>query len=153
MKRILFAVDLSEPADVTARVASLADALEAELLVAHVSRDISTAAIESVDPMTGMGGFSYTHYDPELDERFFEAEGEAFDTFLRERFSIPVAAKLLRGHPADAILEAADGFDADLIVLGKRHHSALERLLVGSVASEVVERCGCPTLLVPVPEA
>ena len=42
-------------------------------------------------------------------------------------------------------------FGADLIVVGARGHSAVERLLVGSVSSEVVDQAHCPVLVVRTP--
>ncbi len=52
------------------------------------------------------------------------------------------------GRPASEIVIEADRFGADLIVVGARGHSAVERLLVGSVSSEVVDQAHCPVLVV-----
>jgi nucleotide-binding universal stress UspA family protein len=55
---------------------------------------------------------------------------------------------------APAILEYADEQDIDLIVMGTHGRRGVRRLLVGSVAAEVVRRARCPVLITgpePVP--
>jgi nucleotide-binding universal stress UspA family protein len=152
MNRILFAVDLTEPPAVTRQVEDVVRGMGAQLLVVHVCPSADAATFTTMDPMTGMGGFSFEAYDPQVEARVFESEGEAFEQFLKERFCCPLEASLLRGDAAEAVLEAADQLNADLVILGKRRHSRLEKLLIGSVAGEIVERCPKPTLLVPIPE-
>jgi nucleotide-binding universal stress UspA family protein len=53
---------------------------------------------------------------------------------------------LLRGQPADVLLEAAD--DADLLIVGSRKLSRLERLVLGSVSSKVVHDAAGDVLVV-----
>lgn len=55
------------------------------------------------------------------------------------------------GRPASEIVMEADRFGADLIVVGARGHSVVERLLIGSVSSEVVDQAHCPVLVVRTP--
>ncbi|MBK6671832.1 MAG: universal stress protein [Actinobacteria bacterium] len=49
--------------------------------------------------------------------------------------------------PAETLLAAADELDADLIVVGHRHHGGLGDLLLGSVASHVVHHARRPVLV------
>jgi nucleotide-binding universal stress UspA family protein len=62
---------------------------------------------------------------------------------------------LLEGHPADVIVETAAETGADLVVMGTMGRSGLTRLVMGSVAEEVLRRSPCPVLtvrgVVPVP--
>lgn len=51
-------------------------------------------------------------------------------------------------HAAAALVEEAASWPADLIVLGARGRSALERLLLGSMADGVARRSSVPVLLV-----
>jgi nucleotide-binding universal stress UspA family protein len=51
------------------------------------------------------------------------------------------------GAPAETLLAAADELDADLIVVGHRHHGGLGDLLLGSVASHVVHHARRPVLV------
>jgi nucleotide-binding universal stress UspA family protein len=52
------------------------------------------------------------------------------------------------GLAPDAIVEAADEVRADLIVMGTHGRSGLSRLLLGSVAEQVLRRARCPVLFV-----
>lgn len=52
------------------------------------------------------------------------------------------------GEPAEELIEAAHSSDADLIVVGKRNHNALQRLLLGSVSTKVVHEAHCDVLVV-----
>ena len=54
----------------------------------------------------------------------------------------------LSGEVAKAIVDEADRFDADLIVMGSRGLSDFEALLIGSVAHKVVHYAHCPVLVV-----
>jgi nucleotide-binding universal stress UspA family protein len=55
---------------------------------------------------------------------------------------------LAEGRPAAAILRAARENGCDLIVLGTHGRTGLSRLLMGSVAEEVVRKAPCPVLTV-----
>ena len=60
-----------------------------------------------------------------------------------------VASSLVRrsGDPATAILELADEQDVDLVVLGTRGVSTVERWLIGSVSSKVLQHAACSVLV------
>jgi nucleotide-binding universal stress UspA family protein len=58
---------------------------------------------------------------------------------------------LVVGDPAREIVRLAADEDADLIVIGTHGRSGLTRLLMGSVAEEVVRRAECPVLTVKQP--
>jgi nucleotide-binding universal stress UspA family protein len=60
-----------------------------------------------------------------------EATGMAVDTAVRE------------GDPRTAIVDAADEWEADLIVVGSHGRTGLERLFMGSVAQAVVGHAHC----------
>lgn len=53
---------------------------------------------------------------------------------------------LSTGTPSEALLEAAKG--AELIVIGLRNRSAVGKLLMGSVAQDVLVSAPCPVLAV-----
>ena len=54
-----------------------------------------------------------------------------------------VNAEYLAGDPADALVERATYWGADLIVVGSRGRSALGRLVLGSVSRKVVTEASC----------
>jgi nucleotide-binding universal stress UspA family protein len=53
------------------------------------------------------------------------------------------------GDTAEGIINCAKEFNADLIVIGTHSRSGLDRLLMGSVAEEVVRHSPIPVLVVP----
>ncbi len=55
---------------------------------------------------------------------------------------------VMDGHPAQMILESADKEGCDLIVMGRRGISGVERFLLGSVSSSVVNHSKCDVLVV-----
>lgn len=61
---------------------------------------------------------------------------------------IPTTPMLRAGDPAHQVLAAADERGADLIVTGSRGLEGLERLLLGSVARNVVVHARCSVLIV-----
>ena len=58
--------------------------------------------------------------------------------------STTVSRSVVQGHPAKALLEASAG--ADMLVVGNRGHT---ELLLGSVASQLLNHAACPVLVMP----
>lgn len=76
---------------------------------------------------------------------------EALDD-LRRRISgpdlkHPVETLLSRGFAAEGIIESAKNVGCDLIVMGTHGRTGLTRLLMGSVAENVLPRADCPVLI------
>lgn len=59
-----------------------------------------------------------------------------------------VIGHLRIGKAAPAILQAAVDIDADVIVVGTHHRKGLERLVLGSVAEQVMRESHCPVMVV-----
>ncbi len=55
---------------------------------------------------------------------------------------------VLFGSPADALVEAAQAEQADLVVVGSRGHGAVSRVLLGSTSGRVVHVSTGPVLVV-----
>jgi nucleotide-binding universal stress UspA family protein len=51
------------------------------------------------------------------------------------------------GRPANTILDVADRFDPDLLVVGSRSLGPLTSALLGSVSEELVDHAACPVLV------
>jgi nucleotide-binding universal stress UspA family protein len=54
---------------------------------------------------------------------------------------------LLRGRPADELVTNISSHRPDVVVVGNRGHSAFDRMLLGSVSSELVDRSPVPVLV------
>lgn len=101
--------------------------------------------------------------NPQLPPRARAAVGkEMVDAYHREeavKVLNPVAKFLLRhgieaktmakvGHAGKTISQTADRGQFDLVVMGSHGHGALGKLIMGSVATQVLAHCKVPVLLV-----
>lgn len=139
VSHILVGTDFSDPAEVAVRTAATwASAFDAKVTLAHVL---------SV-PELPEGILAQPH--PEHAE-LEEAVHEHLDR-LRERLLSGIDAKtvMLRGgHPAEALIEVAEGQGVDLIVVATHGRSGLQRFLLGSVAERVTKLAKCAVMTVP----
>ncbi len=63
--------------------------------------------------------------------------------------NIPVQVIIDEGSPSEKIIDIAVRNQCDLIVLGRKGKSALEKILVGSVAERVAGQSPVPVMLIP----
>lgn len=70
---------------------------------------------------------------------------------VREFTGATVSTDVLFGSPDSRIVETAEEWNADLIVVGSHGYSRWERLLLGSVSDSVVHHAPCSVLVVRVP--
>jgi nucleotide-binding universal stress UspA family protein len=61
---------------------------------------------------------------------------------------VAVSTDVLFGSPDSRIVETAEEWNADLIVVGSHGYSRWERLLLGSVSDSVVHHAPCSVLVV-----
>ncbi|MGE3467235.1 MAG: universal stress protein [Pyrinomonadaceae bacterium] len=59
-----------------------------------------------------------------------------------------IETEVLEGEPKDVILDEAERWDADLIVLGSHGYGDVKRFLLGSVAQAVTAHAPCSVLVV-----
>lgn len=78
-----------------------------------------------------------------------EAEGERLVARLAdEGIEATFRVEPVTTDPAEVLLEAAERVDADLLVIGIRRRSPVGKLVMGSVAQDVILRADCPVLAV-----
>lgn len=67
---------------------------------------------------------------------------------------ITVERKLVEGDVPSEVIRVAEELACDLVVMGTHGRTGLGRLLMGSVAEQVVRKCACPVLTLkhPMPE-
>jgi nucleotide-binding universal stress UspA family protein len=65
-----------------------------------------------------------------------------------EAAGVKVTSHAHEGHPAEAILDTASEQNADLIVVGSRGLSGVQRFLLGSVSQKVSEHAACNVMIV-----
>ena len=138
-KKILVATDFSEPAGRALRSAeSLARQVGGVIRLVHV---VQLPPAMYLGMIGGKGG---------LEETWIEAARAELRGVARTVADqgLEVEEILRVGKPWVEIVDIADGDAVDAICLGNSGHSALERLLLGSTAENVVRRSPAPVLVV-----
>jgi nucleotide-binding universal stress UspA family protein len=97
------------------------------------------------------GTFSTMSGDIPLGDTYRVFQAEAGQAFARVRTlagDVKVETAILEGRPATEIVKFARKKKIDLIVIGTQGKRGLERLLLGSVAEEIIRSAPCKVLVV-----
>ena len=73
---------------------------------------------------------------------------EAFDLLSELVDDASIEKKVVTGRPKEAIVNEAEEWDANLIVVGSHGRGFWGRMMLGSVSSAVVKHAGCSVLVV-----
>ncbi|MPY67249.1 universal stress protein [Deinococcus sp. SDU3-2] len=138
--RVLVGTDFSAAADHALAVARLRFPGALRRLV-HVTDARVTATPDL------MGGVTPAALDPTLLHTLESADGER----LKALAGPGEEAELLVGDPVTGILDAAEHWGADLIVVGTHSRGALEHFFLGSSAEKLISRSLVPVLTVRLP--
>lgn len=140
IRTILVAVDYSGCAEIALEDAAvLAKALDARLVVVN-------ARLYPADLEFAPAGMDVAPYEREAAEAAANRLDALVSRIVGDR--VPVKATSLVGAPVDVILEQAIEHDADLIVMGTHGRRGVRRLILGSVAEQVLRQAPCPVLTV-----
>ena len=135
MSKILFPTDFSTLGRQALEMATaLAKERGAKLLIAHA---------EEPPIAYGGGEFYYGIEEPNREEI-----RQMLIAVLPTDTAVGYEHRMLVGHPATAIVYLAEKEHVDMIVMPTHGRTGLLRLLMGSVAEEVVRKARCPVLTV-----
>jgi nucleotide-binding universal stress UspA family protein len=134
---ILAATDLTDTShDAAAYAAALAVRLGVPMTLAHATE-------LSVYPDGAVGLVEVVV----ADEAEVREELNRRAAILREG-GATVSVECREGSPADTVLAMAAAVGTDLIVVGTKGNNGLKRLLLGSVAEQIVRLAPCPVVVV-----
>ena len=140
VKNVLWATDFSAEANNALLYAKLfAGAYKAKLSAVYIFPELQTSLLEA-RPMI-------------LEDLYRQAEaglGKARKSLevLSAKKGIPFDKILVdAGSPVKKVLEIAEREKADLIVVGKKGRSAIEKILIGSVANGILRHAKVPVLV------
>jgi len=139
LKKILWPTDFSDEAqEALTQAEHLAKTFGAELVALHVVPEYPVSLYNSVISVKG-----------ELIRRIDVIKNDAMDRLLRLKEGRDVSFRPLirEGSAAKEIIAAAEEEGVDLIVMGKKGLSALEKIFIGSVANQVLRRSQVPLFL------
>ncbi len=133
--KILFPTDFSTLAPTALEMAtSLAKQRAAKLLIVHVE-----------EPPIAYGGGELYYGVAEPDRQELK---KMLSEVLPTDPDVGYEHRLLIGAPASSIVQLADKENVEMIVMPTHGRTGLMRLLMGSVAEEVVRKAKCPVLTV-----
>lgn len=142
-KKILVPVDFSAHSEEAIRVAAdLSQRYDAAVTLLHVYEPVAYALPEG-----------YVLYTPLQLESLLSELGKALEVSRKkavESGARNVEARQIDGAPAHEIAEFARTGNFDLVVMGSHGRRGFNRLLMGSVAENVMRQVQCPVLSVKV---
>lgn len=141
--KIFIAIDESECSeDAVAEVARRSWPAESEVRVVSVVPPLDPGLFKGVSP---------TVFDEVVKEQLANAArrlSDAAASIRKGASGLSVSTTLLEGRPKEAIVEEAERWGADLIVVGSHGHGALKRLFLGSVSLAVATNAHCSVEIV-----
>ena len=155
-KKILVAIDNSDISQLVIKeVESLALAMDASVMLVYVQTSFNE---QYLNPILLQPDSFYTNLHTEAMQDYMKQwenlKQEKIDWLrsLSQKISnhgIKTEFTLNFGDPSRMICELAQSWNADLIMLGRRGHSGLSELFLGSVSNYVLHHAPCSVLTVP----
>lgn len=148
MKKVLICIDYNPSSEMVADSGyKLAQSLNAEVCLLHIITDVQYYGTQYP---TFMG---YEGFDNEIDLNIGQEMLTVAENFLStvkaHLGDEKIVNKVIEGSTADTILEYANSWNANVIVLGTHGHSILEKIFIGDVASKVLKNTNVPVYMVP----
>lgn len=151
MKKVLIAVDYNPVSEKVVQAGyQLAKTMSAQICLLHVMAGVSYYGTQFPPFMgyEGYGGLGVTDMEVASEMRLV---AEDYLKSVADHLNDPaVTTHMADGDVGNSILNYAEEWNADLIVMGTHSHSVLEKLLMGSVATRVLEKTKVPVFMVPV---
>jgi nucleotide-binding universal stress UspA family protein len=143
MKTVIALVDFS---DITPRVIEQATlharTYGARLILVHV--------VPAEPAVVEFGIASPTLLQPPSERRIEKDYNQLLS--LRDSLAnsgVPVSAQQLEQADIRKVVALCQNLEADLIVVGTHHHSALYQFFIGTYTADILEKAHCPVLVVP----
>jgi len=139
LQKILWATDFSEEAREALRYAeALAEPYGAEILGLHVMMDLAPVFYDTEVVVKG-----------EFLARVNKVKQDIYQRLEKYKESAPRLTQVIvkEGREASVIVETAQAEKVDLIVMGKRGLSAVEKFFIGSVTTRVLHCSPAPVLV------
>ncbi|CAL66543.1 universal stress protein [Christiangramia forsetii] len=152
MKKVLIGVDYNPNSEkVIHKGYDLAKKLGAEVCLIHVLADVGYYGMNYPSFM-GYEGYNEMSVDLNVISELKEVARNFIETAANHLNDPSVSTHMADGPTASAILQYAKEWDADMIVLGTHSHSVLEKILMGTTASHILEKTKIPVYLIPIKE-
>ena len=124
-----------------AKISTLMEGIEIEVVYVHQTLHIPASV-----------GSSYSSVPiPHSIESQMKAHGQSIlqrTSNLLKEFGANFTTHILVGHPASTIVDYADTGKFDLVIIGSKGMTGLQRVFMGSVSTAVVQQVHCDVLVV-----
>ena len=147
MKKILVPTDFSEYANNACFYAvQLASKLGAEIVLFHAYHIPIVDPLMPAEYLADMADGARKEVDNKMQRMMDNLSELASQNNLGE---VVVNPHVVMGFATDEIVAAADKFEADMIIMGRRLTSAINKILIGSITSGILENTQIPLLIIP----
>ena len=144
MKTILVPTDFSDQAKyATDLAATLAEKMNAKLILLHVVEDTSVAMVHYTGELAM----------PNIEDRLYiykliEHAKQEFSDIHDQYKGVKIKEEIRVGNPYYSIQEIVSEHKVDMIVMGTKGASGMKEFIIGSNAEKVVRHATCPVLTV-----
>lgn len=150
-KKVVIALDYDPTAQKVAEAGfSLANAMDAEVILLHVITDPLYYSSVEYSPIMGFNGYMDTS---QFQMNSIDSLKNATQIFLEKTRnhlgSKSISTMIREGDLSESILKAAKDIHADFIVMGSHSRKWLENIVMGSVTEKVLHHTTIPLFIIP----
>ncbi|WP_339652641.1 universal stress protein [uncultured Maribacter sp.] len=145
--KIVLAIDGSDFSKVAIdELAAMPLSAGTEVCILNVFENPMLAA-PGVLPFGGTLGNYYDEAVSNTRKLVEDTVNDASKSLKEKNDALSIKTAVIDGLPKSAILEKAEAFDANLIVVGSQGHGTFSRFLLGSVSQSVATHADCSVLI------
>ncbi len=149
MKKILIALDYNPSAQKVAEEGhKLAKSMNAQAILLHVISDATYYSSLNYSPIMGFGSFGNA-IETNSDEELKRVAQNYLDKSKEHLNDNTIQTIVRSGVFSEAILNAAKELNVDIIVMGTHSRRGLDKILLGSVAENVLHHSPIPLFIIP----
>lgn len=152
MKNILIALDYSPTATRVAEIGyELAKAMNARTILLHVVADATYYSSLKYSPILGFDNFSSINtIQTDTEEQLKIASYKYLDKLKQLLGDETIQTVVKNGECGETILSTATELNADIVVMGTHSRHGFEKMLLGSIAENVLRNSLKPVFIIPI---
>lgn len=153
-QKVLIAVDYDHTSQKVAEAGyMMAKSMNAEVYLLHVLAGSSYYLTNQPSPIMGYVGFSTEDFMQQINTEGLPKGAQYFLDTLVKHLGDPLINTLVKeGNVSAEVLETVETLDIDIIVMGSHSKKWLEKVLIGSVTEDVLNKTIVPLFIVPTKE-
>lgn len=149
MKKILIALDYNPTAQKVAEIGyDLAKAMNAQVILLHVTSGAIYYSSLNYSPIMGFDNFANA-VETNTTEELRRVAQDYLDKSKKHLGDETIETVVKNGVFGETILNTATELKVDIIVMGTHSRRGLEKILIGSVAEDVLHHSTIPLLIIP----